>query len=74
MNSSARLKQICSIFSVSADNTLLNRLSEVLQRMFDEKIAINTVGVKRAARIKADGHLDRWMHEAQVFDEYRKNL
>jgi len=73
-NGSERLKQFCAICGVPADQALLNMLGDVLAHMSSEQVMIDMLGHEAAGRLKADGHLEHWMQEAEAFNEYRASI
>jgi len=74
MNGSERLKHFCAICGVPADSALLNMVGEVLWHMSSEQIAIDMIGREAAARLKAGGHLNHWVQEADAFEAYRISI
>ena len=69
-NGCPRLQLLCRTYGTSASPELLTVISEVLHHMSSETMAIKMVGPTVASRLKADGHLDHWMREAQSFDDH----
>ena len=71
-NNSQRLQIFCNTYGITADNDLLDMVSEVLHYMADESIMIKSIGEKATAKLKDEGHLDHWNSEALSFDSHRK--
>lgn len=70
----SRVNTLCRAYEYEDSKRLLSMVSEVLNHMANETIAIAMLGEKAAMSLKAGGNFARWACEAAAFDEQREEL
>ena len=73
-NGSPRLRLFCKAYGIPVEQSLFDRIAEVLAFMGDERQMRQIVGEAAAARLKEDGHLAHWQREASSFEHHRSWL